>query len=273
MTEPSAGGNLVDPAWLAERLDRDDVVAVGTSLEGFALGHIPGVILPHHAWLKDDDDPTAVVPAPVFADLLGDLGIDERTTVVAYDDYDNTYACRLWWVARYYGLRNVKVLDGGWHRWVLEHRPLTEEIAAREPTKVDLTPDPSQVALLDDIVAGLDAGMTVVDLRRTLFWEGRDDNPFGNRRVGRIPGSRNLDTARLIDPESRAFLAPDAVADILTAAGLRPDDAPVVLCQAGPRSALAVLVWEELGWAPARLYEGSMAEWADHDNTPLVVGG
>jgi thiosulfate/3-mercaptopyruvate sulfurtransferase len=273
MTEKSVEGNLVDPTWLAERLGRDDVVAVGCSLEGFALGHIPGVIFPHHAWLKDEEEPTAVVAPHVFAELLGGLGIDEHTTVVAYDDYDNTYACRLWWVARYYGLRNVKVLDGGWHRWVLEQRPLTEEIATREPTKVDLTPDPSQVAVLDDVVAGLDAGMAVVDLRKTLFWEGRDPNPFGNKRVGRLPGSLNLDTARLIDPESHAFLSREAIVDVLTGAGLRPEDGPVVYCQAGPRSALAVLVWEELGWAPARLYEGSMAEWADRDDAPLVVSG
>jgi thiosulfate/3-mercaptopyruvate sulfurtransferase len=265
------GGNLVEPAWLADNLGRDDVLAVGCSLEGFALGHIPGVVLPFHAWLKDADDPTAVVPEKVFADVLGELGIDESTTVVAYDDYDNSYACRLWWVARYYGLANVKVLDGGWHRWVLEHRELTEVAATRPRTTVELQPDPAHISLVDEVRSGLDAGLTVVDLRKTQFWEGRDDNPFGNRRVGRIPGALNVDTPDLIDPDTRAFLPPDTMASLLEARGLGPADEPVFYCQAGVRSALAVLVLEELGWAPGRVYEGSMAEWANDDDLPLEV--
>lgn len=267
----TASSNLVSPAWLADNLGRDDVLAVGTSLEGFALGHIPGVVLPFHAWLKDASDPTAVIPEKVFADILGELGIDESTTVVAYDDYDNSYAARLWWVARYYGLTNVKVLDGGWHRWVLERRPLAEAPTPRRRTTVALRPDPSQLATQAEVAAGLDGGMTVVDLRRTPFWAGHDDNPFENRRVGRIPGALNVDTALLIDADSRAFLPPDALAAFLGGRGLEADDAPVFYCQAGVRSALAVFVLEELGWADGRVYEGSMAEWANDDAMPLTV--
>lgn len=268
-----APGNLVEPAWLEANLGRDDVLAVGASLEGFALGHIPGAVLPFHAWLKDPSDPTAVIPAKVLADVLSELGVDERTRVVAYDDFDNSYACRLWWVARYYGLGNVKVLDGGWHRWVLEHRALSDAAADRRPTTVTLRPDRSLIAELPEIVAGLGTGLTVVDTRRPRFWAGVDDNPFGNRRLGRIPGALNLDTADLIDPTTRAFLPPEELAAHLRERGMGPDDVPVLYCQAGPRSALAAFVLDELGWAPGRLYEGSMAEWANHDDAPLAAGG
>ena len=47
--------------------------------------------------------------------LMGRLRVSDDTTVVAYDDFNTTYATRLWWVLHYYGHTAAKVLDGGWH--------------------------------------------------------------------------------------------------------------------------------------------------------------
>jgi thiosulfate/3-mercaptopyruvate sulfurtransferase len=70
---------------------------------------------------------TEIIPANEFARAMGSRGVSEHTTVVAYDDFDGTLAARLWWVLRYYGHSSARVLDGGWHRWVVEEFPLSPQ--------------------------------------------------------------------------------------------------------------------------------------------------
>ena len=206
----------------------------GTSLEGF-VGHIPGAVLPFHAWLKDASDPTAVIPEKVFADILGDLGVDESTTVVAYDDYDGSYACRLWWVARYYGLSNVRSPTAAGTAG--SSSAAAGRGGCRCPrTSVALRRNPP------DGRAGRGRGRArrrdgrrrpaahpvLGRLRRQPVRQ-----PAGRTHPGRAAERRHRPADRRRDP---AFLLPDAMGRSCATAGLRPDDEPVFYCQAAVRS-------------------------------------
>ena len=72
-------------------------------------------------------------PGP-FAAKMAELGIGDETLVVAYDDYDHIFAGRLAWALRYYGHDEVRILDGGWSRWVAEGRP-TATATHRRPAR------------------------------------------------------------------------------------------------------------------------------------------
>jgi 3-mercaptopyruvate sulfurtransferase SseA len=89
-------------------------------------GHIPGAVrLPVDVWIKEPEGRVPVMGTEKLADLMSGLGVSDDTTVTSYDDSVTAYATRLWWVLNYYGHANAKVLNGGWHRWVVEDRPIT----------------------------------------------------------------------------------------------------------------------------------------------------
>src|SRR5579884_846149 len=117
---------LAEPDWLAEHAgDRNVRVVDCASLDAYRRAHIPGAVgLPVHFYIKDPADEKFVMPSDQFADLMGRLGVGDATTVVTYDDNNSLVATRLWWVLNDYGHPNAKVLNGGWHRWLTEGRPV-----------------------------------------------------------------------------------------------------------------------------------------------------
>ena len=98
------------------------------------------------------------------------------------------------------------------------------------------------------------------------------DNPFGNKRVGHIPGSVNLPIERFFVDEDVPTIKPAAeLQTVLAEAGLAPEQETVVHCQAGVRTTMGVFVTTMLGWNNVRAYDASMAEWANRDDTALTV--
>lgn len=132
------------------------------------------------------------------------------------------------------------------------------------------------VCSTDDLLERVRAGTaTVVDVRPRDHWEGSDPNLFGNKRRGRIPGSLHLDANSLITEDLRTVLSMEELRWLLRRAGVPEHGEVVFYCQAGVAAALGVLALHLLGRDDGVVYEASMAEWANRDDTPLdsdVVG-
>ncbi len=275
---------LADPEWLWEH--RDDpalrIIDCGSAM-AYGRAHIPGAVplLPKGSeelvaegpWLKDPADPVHVARPEAVAALMGKLGVSDDTTVVAYDDFNGTFATRLWWVLTYYGHANAKVLNGGWQRWLDEGRPATFRETVPEPGRFTPRPNEAMRVRVDELLAHhADPGVQVVNVLPPAWYAG-EANPFGNARVGHIPGSVNLPVERfLVDGEVPTLKPAAELARALTDAGLVPERETIVHCQAGVRTTMAVFALSLLGWERIRAYEASMAEWANRDDTPLTTG-
>ncbi len=108
--------------------------------------------------------------------LLGDLGIGAGSTVVVYDDWGAIFATRLWWVLKYYGFNNVKVLDGGWQNWVSSGLPVS--FAASKPAQIkepaSLCANPQVMVTMDELLQKYkDPAWQVLDVRSVNEFEGR----------------------------------------------------------------------------------------------------
>lgn len=269
---------LAEPEWVWEHRDdpRVRIVDCGPA-EAHWRARVPGAVaLPIHPWLKDASDDRYVIGPDAFADAMGALSVDGSTTVVAYDDDENAMlATRLWWVLAYYGHERAKVLNGGWRRWAHEGRPINFGAApAPAPEAAPFTPRPNEslIARLDDVRAAVAAGdAQILDVRPRSWWEGAD-NPFGNKRVGHIPGAANIDSGALVLHEPPFTFKPsDELAKLLAEAGFSPKHEVIVHCQAGVRTTTGVLALNLIGWDRVRAFDAAMAEWANLDDTPLVV--
>jgi len=104
---------LMTGDWLAAHLDDPAIRIVDTRKgDAYDLSHIAGAV--GHKGSPFLREEGAIIGPARFAELMSRLGVGDETTVIAYDDGNNLFAARLWWVLNYYGDRRVKVLDGGW---------------------------------------------------------------------------------------------------------------------------------------------------------------
>lgn len=263
---------LAEPDWLWERRSDPNLRLIDCgSGEAYGRAHIPGAVgLPVHPWIKDPADERHVMSPEAFAELAGSLGISADTTVVAYAD-SMMLATRLWWILNYYGHTDVKVLNGGWRRWLTEGQPITFEPTTPEPALFTPRPNEALICRLDDVRAALDDPATqILDVRPVTWWRGTE-NPFGNKRVGHVPGSANVDSDLFVTEDNRSVFKPAGeLRALLAEAGTSPERETIVHCQAGIRTTQGVFTLALLGFDRVRAYDASMGEWANRDDTPLV---
>lgn len=268
---------LVEPDWVAEHANDPNVVIIDcATLEAYRRAHIPGAVhLPVHYYIKDDepgeDHGTFIMKQPAFEKLMGDLGVSNDTLVITYDDNNALVASRLWWVLKFYGHTNAKVLNGGWHRWLTENRPVT--FHAKKPTKTTFTAKPVEEvhASAEDLKnAYADPSCQVLDARTDGEWAGT--NSRGNKRVGHVPNAKHLEWVKFVEStDTRRFLPADQLESLLSGAGIERDKPTITYCQGGIRAAHAAFVMTLLGYDNVRVYDGSMRDWANREDTPLEV--
>lgn len=275
---------LAEPDWLWARRDDPGMRIIDcANIDRYTRAHIPGAahrllddgeaLVAEGSWIKDPVDPAHVVGPDAVAAFARKLGISDDTTVVAYDDYNGTFATRLWWVLAYYGHADAKVLNGGWQRWLDEGRPATFRKTVPEPGHFTPRPNEAMRVRLDELrTRHAEPGVQVVNVLWPEVYAGMS-NPFGNKRAGHIPASVNLPIEQFLVDQDVPVIKPAVdLRDVLRNSGLSPDKDTIVHCQAGIRTTMGVFALSLLGWDRVRAYEASMAEWANRDDTPLSPG-
>ncbi len=270
---------LVDTAELEGLLGRPDTVVIDArSEEDYARAHLPGAVRLGRDMFRPNGDLDRVlahkaetgfaVPAQLAEDLFGRAGIDERSTVVVYDGPAYPDASAVWATLTYFGHRNVRVLDGGFGRWVWEGKPVTTERPTPAPRRFEARPDPSMVASRAFVVDHLD-GALVLDMRSLGEYAGID--AAGLTRGGHIPGAINVDWRELAGDGT--VRPPDELRRILRDKGVDDVDRDVVTyCNVGVgRATYGLMVLRALGFERVRAYGGSFEDWADATNRPVAT--
>lgn len=218
---------LADAQWVEAHKDDPNVVVVDTDVEaGYLRGHIAGAVMVPDNYEKDPDSGRVhILPPDKFAAMCQNLGIGDDTLVIAYDNNQSLYSARLWWALTYYGHTNVKILDGGWRRWVQEGRAISFD-RPKAPASVKFTPKVN-----DSIMVKVDELKAACSLSDAVVWDVRSDGEYdgsnsrGNKRVGHVPGAVHLEWFNLMDRDTHRFKPADEVRRTLADKGVTPDKA------------------------------------------------
>ena len=255
--------------------------------ELYAAAHIPGAV-----FVDLDRDLAAPPgsggrhPLPATADFESAMrraGVSDSRLAVVYDDADSTAAARAWWLLRYFGHRDVRVLDGGLRAWMAAGHPAAtgdapvaaDTVAADtvaggtvvEPG--DFTANPGHLPLLDAAGAARLAGTgLLLDARAAERYRGEIEpvDPV----AGHIPGAVSAPTAENVNGDG-TFRPPAELAARFAALGVRPGGETGVYCGSGVTAAHEVLALTMAG-LPAALYAGSWSEWITDPARPVATG-
>jgi thiosulfate/3-mercaptopyruvate sulfurtransferase len=256
---------LADRLTAGERPVRLDVrwTLAGADRDGYAAGHLPGaVFLDLDADLAGPPGVAGRHPLPdpaVLQHALRRAGVDDGAAVVVYDQRDSSAAARAWWLLRWAGLDDVAVLDGGYDAWTAAGHPVESGPAPRvHPGSVTVRPG-GMPTVQADAAAALAAvgGSVLLDARAAARYRGEVEpvDPV----PGHIPGAVNLPYLDLVGPDGR-FRPPEALAEALAAAGVRPGGGAAACCGSGVTACVLVLAGAVVGIDLA-LYPGSYSEW------------
>ena len=268
---------LVDSAWLTSNLERPDLVVLDIQdPKSYRRYHVPGAVnAAYEQWrTKAKGEPKSMLP-PVerMEALIGGLGIDnERAVVIVATGRgagDLAAAARVFWTFKVLGHEKVSVLDGGLAAYAQARNPLQKGENDPSPARFTANPDP-------DLMPGADRVKTLLD-QRGQFVDARSAGEFmglyrGDRaeRPGTIPGSASLPYYWVTADGSATLRSAQALRELFGARGVSMEGDQVHFCHSGNRAALTwFAAYAVLGNEKARLYDGSMMEWARREDLPI----
>ena len=248
---------LLDVRWALGQTDGHD---------RFLDGHVPGAVfvdleteLAGPATPQDGRHP---LPDPAALEAAARRwGVSDGRSVVAYDAVGGMSAARVWWLLRWAGVRDVRLLDGGLAAWTAAGLPLEAG---------SVTPEPGDVVLAPGALPTIDADQaatwdgSLLDARAAERYAG-DVEPV-DPRAGHIPGALSVPTAGNIGPDG-TFLS-----DAALRARFAGVEGPVaVYCGSGVTAAHEVAALASIG-VEAALYPGSWSQWSNDPERPAAVG-
>jgi thiosulfate/3-mercaptopyruvate sulfurtransferase len=279
---------LVETAWLEAHLDDPDLrildctIFFSTDANGFRIdsgrdawthGHIPGSgfadVLQD---LSDQSNPLPFMMAPAtqFAETMSRYGVGDGTHAVLYDAcrdlYAHIWAARVWWMLRAYGFDQAAVLNGGWHKWTLEGRPVSTEPCSYRPAHFVARPRPELIADKREVLATIDSSDRC--LVNALTVEDHTGTAVRYGRAGHIPSSVNVPTIALIDPVTHAYLPPAELRAQFDVVGALNRERVITYCGGGIAASNDAFVLTMLGAPNVAVYDGSLLEWTADPTLP-----
>lgn len=266
--------------------NRGDVAIVDARRRpAFHAGHVPGAVwMGWEEWCEAAPDragPTLAQPgywgtlaisdSTDVGRRLGALGLRDDGQIIVYADGPRTRGRegRIAWMLAYFGATNIALLDGGWTAWVAAGGAVECEEVVPAPAPFAVRLRPERRVTLADLRRSADAGSfpALVDTRSPAEFAGEVQEYLPRR--GHLPGAWLRPFAGLFEPDGR-YITPDHYLAI----DHKPSDGTplVAYCEVGVRAGLFAMLHEAHTGRIVPVYEGSLMEWAFHEDLPMETG-
>jgi thiosulfate/3-mercaptopyruvate sulfurtransferase len=267
--------HLHDPAWVIFDC-RHDLVDHAKGPRLYQENHIPGAFLaPVETALsgaRNGFNGRHPLPTPnTFAAFLAAHGVSAASTVVAYDDSGGLYAARLWWLARWIGIKSVALLDGGIPRWIADGGVVTKELPKPRPATLAAHVDGTLVWSAKAVLSRLsDPSYMIIDARAADRFRGEVEpiDPV----AGHIPGALNRFYKSNLQADLTFRPADELKKEFNALIQNRPPGNVVHQCGSGITACANLFAMEYAGLPDSKLYAGSWSEWVADPSRPVARG-
>jgi thiosulfate/3-mercaptopyruvate sulfurtransferase len=270
---------IVDTKWIYDHLNDPQVRIVEVDYNpdsSYRLGHIPGAAL--FDWKQDLNDPNKkdIISKEGCEDLLQRTGVNNDTILILYGDYKNWFAAFAFWVFKYYGYNDVRLINGARKKWFEEDRPVSLDVPSYPKGNFKASePDSSIRVFIPYVRESLNSmDKILVDVRGSEEYSGNilappeyaSEQP---QRGGHIPGAINIPWNLAVN-EDGTFKSADELKKIYASMDVTHNKEVITYCRIGERSAYTWFVLKYLlGYPNVKNYEGSWAEWGSTVGNPI----
>lgn len=255
---------LISANDLAAQQKNANYIIVSAELDTeYAKVHITNAVnVSYKAFFKAGSIEGLLVADADISKIFGDAGISESKTVVVYDEGGGRYAGRVYWILKYMGVADVKILDGGLEAWKALRKPVTKNPSNATKVTFNGKPNKAMLASIDAVKAAAGkSNVVVVDMREADEYKG-----LINKSTGHLPGAINVDHTTLFD--AKGMYKPKAELEKLFASkGVTKDKAVILYCSSGVRTGKGyVALVNLLGYTDVKIYDGCYNEWVGLNN-------
>jgi thiosulfate/3-mercaptopyruvate sulfurtransferase len=274
-TNPEA---LVETEWLEKNLNEGGVavIEIDEDITAYEKGHIPNALAINWETELHDLPRREFISSEQLAKLLGERGVSDSDTIVLYSGNNNWFAAYAYWLFKYRGVDNVKLLNGGRKKWELESRLLTQDEPNRSSTTFNIGSQDDSIRIFrDDVIKRAQGAKDAwVDVRSPEEFRGEllapPHLPQEQAQVpGHIPAASNITWSKTVN-EDGTFKPADELEQLYSAEGITKDKDVVTYCRIGERSSHSWFVLRELlGFENLRNYDGSWTEYGSLVGVPI----
>ena len=248
--------------------DKNTVIVSAQSKKNYGVSHIKGAIFLDHKLLYKDGKPEGILKTPEeIAKILGETGISNTNKIIIFDGAKDKYAGRVYWILKYLGAENVKILEKDMKAWRAARVPLTKAPSKRKATTFTANVDADIIVDMAFIKSHLnDANVVIVDVRPVDEYTGTSKS---HPSPGHIDGAVNLNWETLVN--AKGVLKDKATLESLfKSAGITADKTIIFYCATSVRAGLPFFVTKTiLGFPHVKVYDGAMNEWATDASNPI----
>jgi thiosulfate/3-mercaptopyruvate sulfurtransferase len=270
---------IVDTQWIYDHLNDPQVRIAEVDYNpatSYTIGHIPGAVL--FDWKQDlnDQNKKDIISKEGCEDLLQRAGVNNDTILVLYGDYKNWFAAFAFWVFKYYGFNDVRLMNGARKKWFEEDRPVSLDVPSQPRGNFKASEPDNSIRVLipyvKEILSSKDK--ILVDVRSPEEYSGKilvlpvyaSEQP---PRGGHIPGAINIPWDWAVN-EDGTFKSAEELRNIYNSMDVTNNKEVITYCRIGERSAYTWFVLKYLlGYPNVKNYEGSWAEWANTVGNPI----
>jgi thiosulfate/3-mercaptopyruvate sulfurtransferase len=268
---------LVDTNWVDQHKNDPKVRVAEVDYDptaNYALGHVPGSVLID--WKADINDPLTrnIVTKQACESLLQRVGVNDDTTLVLYGDFNNWFAAFAFWVFKYYGYKDVRLMNGGRKKWLEEDKPVTKDIPSHAKGNFKASEPDSSIRVFLRYVRDTLGSKILVDVRGPKEFTGEilapPEYPTEHaQRGGHIPSAVNIPWGQAVN-EDGTFKSADELQKLYQSKGVAADKEVISYCRIGERSSHTWFVLKYLlGYPNVKNYDGSWTEWGNMIDNPI----
>ena len=275
--------NLVTTKWLESNLDKVKVFDASWHMPSTKRNakkeyddrHIRGAMywdVDEHSD-KDSPYPHMMSNSDYWTRMLWSFGVQNDDHIVVYDFSEMYSSCRLWWSLKYFGHKNVSVLDGGMKKWLKENRPTSNEVnqdigkfsnidKINTKNKYKVSENAEWIKNKKQIDANIkNFSFQTVDARSRERFEGKVDEPRPGLKRGCIIGSKNIPFKDCINSETNTFKTKGELSKIFTKNNIDISKPIVFTCGSGMTACVLGMAYSLISGRNAVVYDGSWSEY------------
>lgn len=213
--------------------------------------HVPYAALqnntPYHGALKTPEE---------IAKVLSKNGVTADKKIIVYDGGTGKYAGRLYWILKYMGAKDIKMLNGGLEAWKAKRKPITKNPTMAKKGQFKAALNNTILAKMADVKKG---SAVLLDVRSAAEFNGTD-----GKSKGHIPGSINIEYKEVLD--SKGMLKNNADLSTLFGKLGGKNKEIIVFCATSVRAGIVFLALKGAGYTNVKVYDGAYNEWVHAGN-------